>query len=63
MQYVGGSLVGFGGGWLLERYGWSVWGPSMIGFAVIGAVLMLVLWNARPARGGGARGRRRRAPP
>jgi OPA family glycerol-3-phosphate transporter-like MFS transporter len=45
---VGGSFVGFGMGWLLERFGWSVWGPSMIGFAAIGAVLMLFLWNARP---------------
>src|SRR5262249_23905677 len=48
MQYVGGSFVGFGMGWLLDHYGWSVWGPSMIGFAAGGAVLMLVLWNARP---------------
>mgnify|MGYP001138015606 CR=1 FL=1 len=51
MQYVGGSFVGFGMGWLLERFGWGVWGPSMIGFAGVGAVLMLFLWNARP-RGG-----------
>jgi OPA family glycerol-3-phosphate transporter-like MFS transporter len=48
MQYVGGSFVGFGMGWLLERFGWVAWGPSMIGFAAIGAILMLVLWNARP---------------
>lgn len=48
MQYVGGSFVGFGMGWLLERFGWGVWGPSMIGFAACGAVLMLPLWNARP---------------
>jgi OPA family glycerol-3-phosphate transporter-like MFS transporter len=48
MQYVGGSLVGFGMGLMLDRYGWGAWAPSMIGFAGIGAVLMLVLWNARP---------------
>ena len=50
MQYVGGSFVGFGMGWMLEKYGWGAWGPSMIGFAAIGAILMLTLWNARPTR-------------
>lgn len=48
MQYLGGSVVGIGMGWLLDRMGWGVWGPSMIGFSFVGAVLMLVLWNARP---------------
>ncbi len=48
MQYVGGSFVGFGMGWMLEHFGWGSWGPSMIGFAGVGAVLMLFLWNARP---------------
>jgi MFS transporter, OPA family, glycerol-3-phosphate transporter len=50
MQYMGVSLMGAGGGTLLERYGWGVWGPSMIGFAFAGAVLMLSIWNARPKR-------------
>jgi OPA family glycerol-3-phosphate transporter-like MFS transporter len=54
MQYIGGSFVGLGMGWLLEKFGWSAWGPSMIGFAGVGAVLMLTLWNARPKNGGGA---------
>ncbi|MBI4925055.1 MAG: MFS transporter [Bdellovibrio sp.] len=48
MQYIGGSAVGLGMGWLLDHFGWGSWGPSMIGFSVVGAVLMLVLWNARP---------------
>lgn len=48
MQYVGGSVVGIGMGYLLEKLGWSAWGPSMIGFAAFGGVLMLILWNARP---------------
>jgi OPA family glycerol-3-phosphate transporter-like MFS transporter len=47
MQYLGGAFVGVGMGALLDRFGWSAWGPSMIGFAAVGAVLMLVLWNAR----------------
>ena len=48
MQYLGGSFVGIGMGWLLDRFGWVAWGPSMIGFSLIGSVLMLILWNARP---------------
>jgi OPA family glycerol-3-phosphate transporter-like MFS transporter len=48
MQYVGGSVMGFGMGWLLDRFGWDAWAPSMIGFSGIGAILMLFLWNARP---------------
>ncbi len=48
MQYLGGSVVGIGMGYLLDNYGWSAWGPSMISFSFIGAVLMLFIWNARP---------------
>jgi OPA family glycerol-3-phosphate transporter-like MFS transporter len=48
MQYIGGAFVGLGMGYLLERFGWSAWGPTMIGFSAVGAILMLVLWNARP---------------
>ncbi len=48
MQYLGGSAVGIGMGWLLQNFGWGAWGPSMIGFSAIGAILMLVLWNAKP---------------
>jgi OPA family glycerol-3-phosphate transporter-like MFS transporter len=50
MQYLGGAFVGVGMGWLLEKFGWGVWGPSMIGFSLIGGVLMLLLWNAKPTR-------------
>lgn len=48
MQYLGGAAVGVGMGWLLEKHGWGTWGPSMIGFSAIGAILMLFVWNARP---------------
>lgn len=53
MQYVGGSFVGLGMGWMLEKYGWESWGISMIGFSIMGGLLMLTLWNARPKTGGG----------
>ena len=48
MQYIGGSVVGVGMGWMLERFGWGAWGPSMIGFSMVGAFLMLRLWNEVP---------------
>ncbi|HTM58657.1 MAG TPA: MFS transporter, partial [Candidatus Udaeobacter sp.] len=48
MQYLGQSFVGWGLGSLLDRFGWGAWGSSMLGFAALGAVLMLTLWNARP---------------
>jgi len=54
MQYLGGAVVGIGMGWLLDKYGWGVWGPSMIGFSMVGAVLMAFLWNARPKTKGAA---------
>lgn len=50
MQYIGGAAVGTGMGWMLEKFGWGAWGPSMIGFAVVGAVLMLKLWNIVPKK-------------
>lgn len=53
MQYLGQSCVGWGMGKLLDTFGWGAWGSSMLGFAGLGAVLMLFLWNARPTRGGG----------
>jgi OPA family glycerol-3-phosphate transporter-like MFS transporter len=53
MQYIGGAAVGTGMGWLLETFGWTVWGPSMIGFAVIGGILMIRLWNVVPRGSGG----------
>jgi len=52
MQYIGGSLAGYGIGKLVDVRGWGAWAPSMVGFAGVGAVLMLFLWNARPKIGG-----------
>jgi OPA family glycerol-3-phosphate transporter-like MFS transporter len=50
MQYIGGSFTGIGLGMILDRFGWGAWAPSMIGFSALGAILMLVLWDARPAK-------------
>jgi OPA family glycerol-3-phosphate transporter-like MFS transporter len=53
MQYIGGAAVGSGMGWLLENLGWGVWGPSMIGFSMIGAILMVRLWGETPLKKSG----------
>lgn len=50
MQYLGGAVVGVGMGFLLETFGWKVWGPSMLLFSGIGALTMLYLWNAKPKK-------------
>jgi MFS transporter, OPA family, glycerol-3-phosphate transporter len=50
MQYIGGAAVGAGMGWMLESWGWGTWAPSMIGFSLIGALLMMKLWNAVPTK-------------
>jgi OPA family glycerol-3-phosphate transporter-like MFS transporter len=50
VQYLGSGLVGFGLGWLLDKYHWKIWPYAMIPFSCVGAALMLLLWNAKPAR-------------
>jgi OPA family glycerol-3-phosphate transporter-like MFS transporter len=52
MQYIGGAFAGYGLGKLIDLHGWGIWAPSMVGFAGVGGVLMLFLWNARPRRAG-----------
>jgi len=48
MQYIGGSIAGYGIGRLVQDFGWGFWAPSMIGFAAMGGLLMLLIWNAHP---------------
>jgi OPA family glycerol-3-phosphate transporter-like MFS transporter len=54
IQYLGAGLTGIGLGAVLDRWGWSVWTPCLIPFSVIGGVLMLGLWNAKPNSGASA---------
>ena len=28
MQYVGGAVMGWGMGWMLDRFGWGTWGAE-----------------------------------
>jgi OPA family glycerol-3-phosphate transporter-like MFS transporter len=50
MQYVAGSVVGYGMGALLQRHGWGVWTWAVLPFAVLGAALSASLWNTLPKR-------------
>jgi OPA family glycerol-3-phosphate transporter-like MFS transporter len=63
IQYLGGSLTGFGLGWILKTYGWDgagsathqavdahIWTFSIIPFSVLGGLIILTLWNAHPNR-------------
>jgi OPA family glycerol-3-phosphate transporter-like MFS transporter len=50
IQYVGAGLTGLPLGWVIKRWGWGVWAPSLIPFSIAGAALMLTLWNAKPQR-------------
>jgi hypothetical protein len=51
MQYVAGSVVGYGMGTLLQRHGWVLWTWAVLPFAAFGAGLAGSLWNTLPKRG------------
>jgi OPA family glycerol-3-phosphate transporter-like MFS transporter len=53
-QYLVGSVVGVGMGWLLDKVGWDVWAWSIMPIALIGAILMATRWNVLPARASAA---------
>src|SRR4051812_36945172 len=48
VQYVASGFTGFGLGWILKTWGWSVWTMCIIPFSIIGALVISRLWNARP---------------
>jgi OPA family glycerol-3-phosphate transporter-like MFS transporter len=50
MQYVAGSVVGFGMGSLLQKHGWGIWPYVVLPFAFIGSLLAASLWNTLPQR-------------
>lgn len=67
IQYVASGLTGFGLGWILKTYGWDgtpltegyhpanarIWVFCLVPFSALGALIMLRIWNARPARHAG----------
>jgi OPA family glycerol-3-phosphate transporter-like MFS transporter len=48
VQYIASGFTGFGLGWILKNFGWGVWTLSIIPFAILGALIISRLWNARP---------------
>ncbi len=53
VQYVASGFTGFGLGLIIDKYGWGVWIYSIIPFSIIGGILMLTIWNAKPKNAGG----------
>jgi OPA family glycerol-3-phosphate transporter-like MFS transporter len=47
-QYLAGAFVGQAVGYITSNYGWQVWKLWPIPFAIIGAIVMMFLWNAMP---------------
>lgn len=47
-QYLAGAFVGQAVGYITSNLGWQIWKLWPIPFAIIGAVVMLFLWNAMP---------------
>jgi len=50
VQYLASGLTGFGLGYFLDKWGWGVWVYLIIPFSVIGAALMITLWNQTPQK-------------
>ena len=50
VQYLASGLTGFGLGYFLDRFGWGVWVYLIVPFSIIGAGLMLTLWNQTPQK-------------
>ncbi|PIS30850.1 MAG: hypothetical protein COT43_00830 [Candidatus Marinimicrobia bacterium CG08_land_8_20_14_0_20_45_22] len=50
MQYLAGAFVGMLVGYVTTNWGWQAWKLWPIPFALIGAVVMSLLWNTTPQR-------------
>ena len=50
VQYLASGLTGFFMGSLLDKYGWGSWTYMIMPFSLIGAMLMLRLWNETPLK-------------
>jgi MFS transporter, OPA family, glycerol-3-phosphate transporter len=48
MQYLAGAFVGMGVGYVTTQWGWDAWHWAPIPFAIVGALLMVRLWNVVP---------------
>ena len=48
IQYVASGLTGFLLGAGLDKFGWGAWTYMIVPFSVIGSLMMLRVWNAKP---------------
>jgi OPA family glycerol-3-phosphate transporter-like MFS transporter len=48
MQYLAASFTGITVGYITSEWGWQVWKVWPIPFAVLGIIIMSLLWNATP---------------
>jgi MFS transporter, OPA family, glycerol-3-phosphate transporter len=48
IQYVASGLTGFLLGAGLDKFGWGAWTYMLIPFSLIGSLMMLRVWNAKP---------------
>lgn len=67
IQYVASGITTYWIGWVLEHYGWDgagggegahpvnapIWVASIIPFSILGGLIMMRLWNAKPSGRGG----------
>jgi OPA family glycerol-3-phosphate transporter-like MFS transporter len=44
-QYFGAAIALPATGWLIDRYGWGVWYPTMAGFGLVGGCAMLLVMS------------------
>lgn len=51
VQYLASGLTGFLLGHYLDKFGWDVWTLLIIPFSLIGAILMIRIWNETPMKG------------
>ena len=42
-QYFGTAIALPATGWLIDKYGWGCWYPTMAGFGIIGGIAMLMV--------------------
>ncbi len=49
VQYLASGLTGFLLGAGLDKFGWPVWTYMIVPFSLIGAFMMLRVWNAKPS--------------
>lgn len=48
VQYLASGLTGIYLGRFLDKHGWGVWTYTLMPFSLIGALLMIRLWNSTP---------------